>query len=412
MGLNSKLKISRVLVSIFLIVQYNFFLLFKNNYIDEGISNFSMIITFILFALFFTNIFFEKKYTYKLVIFLMLVTIILSTSRSIYLYPLDLTTMLKNYVQWISVLIYFPLAIYIYNDKSFFLKILLIFNIIFIIIISYQVVVYNASGNLFVNKDYFIDPLTKLEKLNFRNGNLRITSSYMMITISLLISFVELIKKSRVNKYFNYINIILSLLYLNFVVQTRALTFLLIISILIYLIIIDIGFHSLSGYLFRALAILLIIGTLAYTKSYNLLFDTYNELSDVNNQVSTYARLGAYSYFKDIIFSNPIFGNGIFVGDIGSIAYYRSRGPAGIFYYDDLGIIGNMAQYGIFSLITTISYIYLGFVKESKKNYLFTIFFALSILTTLSWMHKLLIIPFIICLSYMYDKNDFNMERR
>lgn len=403
-----KLNITRFFIILFLLAQYNFFLLIKFSRIEDGASIFSILITVILSILLFYNEHIKFQFYNIAVLISLVLMIIFSIIRSIYLFPLDVTLILKLYIQWFGILIYFPLSVYIYRDKEFFLKLFLIINLLFIAIISYQVFSYSKTSNLFLDKQYFFDALTRTEKLNFRNDTLRITSASILVTVSLLISATEFFKKN--NQYFNLLNIICSFFYIYYVVQTRALTFLILIALIIYLFIKDYQNHSLKGYFIRLIIFLGIVFIIVITKSYNLILDTYNDVSDVNNQISSYARLGAVEYYKTVIINNPLFGNGIYIGDIGTASYYLARGAQGLFYYDDVGLIGNMAQFGFMSVVVLIIYSYTNIIKCNKIYYLIPAYILLSTLTTLSVINRIPIIALIISMAYMDASR--NLERK
>ena len=89
------------------------------------------------------------------------------------------------------------------------------------------------------------------------------------------------------------------------------------------------------------------------------------------NTGSSFARFNAISYYLNLFKKNILFGLSMVSPDEGNSMYYFVHGQAGIFHYDDIGIIGTLTKLGVFGLIWYIYIIIkssLLVVKTKGKN--------------------------------------------
>jgi O-antigen ligase len=104
----------------------------------------------------------------------------------------------------------------------------------------------------------------------------------------------------------------------------------------------------------KILAIIMVIGGIIFLLTSGIvlkLFDSFSTTGDLAG--SSIARVGAYEYYLNTFLKNPMFAIG-FAGD--NNYYDIVHGTSGIYYqsvyvryyYDDVGIVGQLALLGIF----------------------------------------------------------------
>lgn len=371
----------------------------------SGINNYTTIlVVFLLLLLLFKGVRFSD-FNFNTMILLFILMVFFSTIFSINMFSVEMSNVVKTSIRWMGVLLYYPLANFIKHDKSKFLLVLSIMNIVCILIFAYQSFSYNLSGGqLFVDQNYFLTSSGSL-RVEVRSSGIRIPLNWQIIMTSYLISLYSTFRYGL--KKMHVINVVLSTFWLFFIVQTRMLIISTLISIAIVLLLYAYIHNTYKTALLATLTVFIgiIMGII-----FNLgdtvtgFFDSFNESSNIMSKV---VRIQAIDYFTDIIKNNLFFGNGIYVGNVGSYASYLARGPMGLYYYSDLGLLGNVAQFGILSFFVVANFCvrtYKKIMGTFKQNYLLVLFltyYTVTTITTLSWIYTLGVIPFIVSLSFI-----------
>jgi hypothetical protein len=195
-----------------------------------------------------------------------------------------------------------------------------------------QNIVYSATGVLFLNIDF-----------NSRSEGIRI-SMKSIGNLMILYNFDNYYsKRKNENRIFSLVQTLLGLYCVFAVQQTRMY----IITICICLAVIILLNSTTPLKTMRNLLVLgIVVALIVNTGVLNSFLNTFNK----NNEEyvgSTIARNGAMAYFWNTFISNPLYGHGI----IANSAYKNIQyGPLGIYYYADIGIIGLLAQVGLFAI--------------------------------------------------------------
>lgn len=398
----------KILFFSFMLIQYNFFLIRYTGF-SAGITPQLLLLTIPSLLIVFTRGVNKKEYNYSQTILVLLIMLFISTIWSGIQYPDQLRNILINTIPWISILSYFSLSSFARCNRSFFLKTITIMNIVCCVVFLLQLFYY-YSGTLFLDEKFFQNEFGVLH-ISIRGNNIRILNNWQIMIASMLISISEILKtkKIRSNKI-NLINCSVTTLCLFWIIQTRALIAILLISLALSIGVFFFKKNKIYTFLFFIATIFsffILYSFFGISNFIDSFFDTFN---DSRYAISTTARLDALPYFFKIIKSSPFLGNGVYTGFVGSESYLKALGPLGIYYYSDVGIIGNLAQYGVLSLLVFFTYLRsslkIVFLNRKKHLWIFVFYFSFTMLTTLSWIYKLSIIPFILTLSYIDSEGD------
>lgn len=353
---NRKTLPYRILLAIILIVEMHYFSLFTLPkglefiiYTNKSkwIGALSVIVAFVCYkkhrAVLAKYTKFLKKY-FAIVIFSIVCISVYTTIR----YPLN--PLITTY-GFASYYLYSFLAIpilYIFSVENGYESLFELFN--FIAVVMYivtiiQGVAYIKTGNLLFNasSDSISGGMIRDGKVRFNSGAL----AFLMI----IYNFYKLynyrnMKKNK--KLIPIISIVLGMLSIYFTGNSRIMILTLLASLGILILL---GDGSSKKKIIALLAILvgiiILFGSGIVTKFLNS-FSSTGEFGG-----SSIARLGAYNYYWKCFLENPIFANG-FVGD--ENYYDIVHGASGIYYqtvyvrffYDDVGIVGQLALLGIF----------------------------------------------------------------
>lgn len=171
-----------------------------------------------------------------------------------------------------------------------------------------------------------------------RYGNLRMGLS-IIGNVMVIYNFCRLLYDDESNKAFNAIQLVLGLFCVFVIQQTRAyeIAFCIVLGILT----VFKGNKTFKQQIFLILAFLAAIIVIA-TGVLDTFLASFTSGSEV---ASTEIRQVAYLYFFYTFLENPLWGHG-FLTD----SSYQSIkvGPWGYFYYADTGIVGLLAQWGLF----------------------------------------------------------------
>lgn len=396
--------IERFIFFVFLLIQYNFFLLYYVPKVAGGINSRLLFIAIPLILVMLMNGIKIKNYKFASLILTLLFMVFISAIWSCIQYFENTIDILTSVIPWISLLMYFPLSDFIRREKKFFLRLLTIMNIICCLVFIYQSIRFQESS-FFLNDNYFISE-SGYFYIPLRGNSIRILMNWQIIIASLLISISELLKRRSLKVIsLDFINFISGTICIFSVIQTRTLLIIYIISLLFATLLVIKKNIKMRTIIIIMATILCVFVTYFFSGLSKWVSSFFSTFSDSEYASSNSIREGAVLHFLDIIKTNPFLGNGFYLGNPGTTSYLRAKGLLGLYYYSDLGMIGNLAQYGILALISFLIYLKksLSVIRSSKKTYIsiFIIFYSISFLTTLSWIYYLSILPFIITLSYI-----------
>ncbi|MDM0979081.1 hypothetical protein QTJ05_14230 [Clostridium perfringens] len=271
--------------------------------------------------------------------FLCIVEIIISKLR----YDQSNISLFSVSIYYFVILIYFIISYYNVKQKEI-IKIFINISLVLSIILIIQFVLYEKSGIAFL-------------KINVgsvkRFGEVRISEGAHAVALGIILSFSEIIKSRKIlleSNIKNILNLILGFIEIIFIAKTRSILVILIISIIFMLL-----YHS-KGISERIKIIFMIIISSIILMNSNIV-KKYDNL-DSEEKWSTIARKGAIEYYLDQVVEKPLFGVGIINPSESIEMHYYARGPLGIYYRDDVGIIGFLNAFGLVGLIWYISLVY------------------------------------------------------
>ena len=251
-------------------------------------------------------------------------------------------------------------------------------NVFFCVLMNAQALIYNATQNMLL---YIVTYAS-------RNNTVRYRYSTELVTFSLLLSIAMIVDKNGYKKGFHALNLFVSICYLAYVSQSRSNLFLCCGGIVIALVF---GYKTDTtnklitkcSIFFVGLAMVLAVAYSSAQVYFNL---------DVKSHSVT-ARTGAFDYYlfsyEKNFFYGVVFINEHLDSRIESIVHGGMQG----FYPSDVGIIGNMVDYGI---LTAIVYLVMvlhlciicleRFKYSNHFFYLLMIYYALVSMPTLSFL--------------------------
>lgn len=266
----------------------------------------------------------------------------------------------------LSNLLYMPLAyivciliLKINDSASFFLKSLIFSNIIFSTLILIQAITYNKLGRLFLTI-YWVD-----DGVYMRNGRIRITEAAVLILLMFIVSY-SMLFTSRKLWYVNFVNCVISLITLLYVSQTRQLTLIAYVVMLLVIVykLIQYSQKSVAGFIFFMIFILIVVAYFSIFILFNNL-DIFSIIGISKTEKSYVARYGAVHFFIHQL--HWLYGT--------IVEFHHGQGIAGLYYTADIGVLGNMADYGILSGIIYVFMIVDGLIRSifTKKNSIFLV---------------------------------------
>lgn len=289
-----------------------------------------------------------------------------------------------------------PLLYYLEREEWGYAKIISMLNtvamITYVVVIA-QSVVYAASGVSFLAKE-----------LSFRNQTVRLSLGCFGNAM-ILYNFDRFYNGTR-KRTVHLLMAVVGMVAMLFVQQTRGYT----ISVVIALGIIVLMNNRTT--LKVLLNVLLIIGAIVYLVYSGILADLLASLNPETGE-NIGIRLIAMDYFWKEFIQSPLIGHGLAIGtQYISIA----RGPIELYFYSDVGIVGSLAQYGLFYLVIYVwPMIRMGRMtielfanKKVRQEYAFLIgLYCLLLLTSVSLivtdMFRMLLFPFCIAIfEYQY----------
>ncbi len=173
----------------------------------------------------------------------------------------------------------------------------------------------------------------------------------------------------------DYFSIVVLILVIAFVDQSRIYLIATLISMLIMYA--SLNSSKISSGRFLGIIILILLASLVVIPK---LQSIVSSLTDPSNG-SNYARFGAISYYWSLMKSYWLTGLGIVIPDEYSQYYTLIKGPNGIYNFDDIGLFGILAAFGVIILIWYLTLLIRNFstAKKVSDPYLKALSFGLLI---------------------------------
>lgn len=324
-------------------------------------------------------------------IYLIICEIIITKLR----YNLGNINLLATSISYFVILLYFIL-VYYRIDKEKIIKIFINLTLILSLVLILQFLVYEIWEITFLSLDLgsFL-----------RFGEVRIGEGAFIISIGVILAIAKIINSNKLFSKENSINIvtvILGLADIIFVAKTRSILLFLIVSVFIMLII------TIKNKI-KIISVCILCSLIFISSP---IMKKYIELNN-NEEWSTIARRGAIEYYLEQAKDMPIFGTGMINPGKDDELFYYARGPQGIFYRDDVGIIGLLNGFGAMGvlwyiiLLASIAPIILKKIKmreiSSSSHILGLFMFLLLCSTTIIFTdpQRLYLLPYIL---YMIEE--------
>ena len=328
-----------ILISVIILAYYNGFYLFPI------IKNAAIII--LIYCL--CSIFFARgkicvsKYTGY--VFSLLIWFLIQSVLTALVYKETTFNIIRYNYYFIEVLLVFVLEDYIKDKKKLnsFINILLYSYVFYSILLLVQYFVFANTHVYIMNIEGMVSSKNGMPRFI---GGLMIHALTTMIMIGLLAdNYFKNRKKSIV-----YIAVILGMAAQFLFMQTRMIEIILILVVLINVWKMK-SRHRWVDVVVKSCLVLLFIFLCVLDSG---LLDRFI----VNtNEISFYARFGAFRYFIECLKDNPIFGIGLITDSVDGVGFIL-HGNSGIFYASDCGWIGLTFRLGIFGGIWYIYSIY------------------------------------------------------
>lgn len=238
--------------------------------------------------------------------------------------------------------------LYIYAVEGGYEGLFRLFNII--AIGMYIVTIINGVSYIRTGQLLFANSTMELSGGMIRDGKVRLSSGALgfLLMIYNVYRIYSLRQAERKKIWIHVLSLVLGALSIYFTGNSRVMLMTLLASVGVLILL---GDGSGKKKLISILAVILGIVLLFGSGMVEQLFSSFSSSGELGG--SSIARLGAYKYYWERFVNNPIFANG-FVGD--ENYYDIVHGTSGIYYqtvyvrffYDDVGIAGQLALLGIF----------------------------------------------------------------
>lgn len=409
-----KIRIIELLIVLYILSIYQFFYLLPIGNPLRDLSSYGRlqtlisVITFLLWLLLFKK--FRVKKEFIVPVLLTLTIFILNFLYTSLKYQVSFKASFPPVISLLTLVMCFPLSSYISKNRVKFERILILIATFGNLNIIIQSVIYNLSGRVYLYLPLIGDN-NSLRYLT-RESTLR---DYWLVPINMVLFMVilpRIIEKKA--KLMDYLCLMTVIYFIFFVGQTRMIN-IIVVLISVSVIATKIIGNKISNWLvviIRFLAVLIFVYLVykgigaAYRLFYPFLDGSYV------NDGSYFARLGAWSYFLTSILNNPIFGLGLSEFQIGSYLSNVFRGPLGHFFYEDVGLIGSAARFGlpiILVYIWTCKLIFNNFVSYKDYFSLCSLFYLIFSIGTASVYNSghIIILVFVLAfnMSPTIDKN-------
>lgn len=222
-------------------------------------------------------------------------------------------------------------------DFEGFMNTLNYITLIWYFVLILQSVVYSANGNVFLLYG------SSADKLWIRNGRIRyplFALGNLMIFYNFYILILSGYKKKK--KIISFIAFILGVYSNLFIQQTRALEFTMVLTIAVmYLLQSNNKMKVLRNYAVVLIGVIILLAS-------GILNDFFSSFTAGETVKNTLVRQEAIVYYLQYWKQHPLVGMGVTNSEL------LTRGPQGVYYMSDVGIIGLMAKCGIFAILLNI----------------------------------------------------------
>lgn len=331
-----------------------------NNYQKIGLSSFIIVTTLILSKYIFKN----KAYFFSKNMFWLVLILFSEGILSLFRYDQGIKSILSNSNHYFVIIGYFIIVSYIRNNEydiekleKIIIKIAIILSSVMII----QYIVYSIGGIMFLN----IDKQRAISSIRF--GSIRIYEAAYFPVFSMVIAIGIFLKSDNWNKMkkLSAICIVTTLTQLLMISKGRMLFVLSILSF-IYMMLIKYNNKKIKKYI-----MIIVVGIIIIIVSKVPVVNEF--LSSINNKdYSLLTRVDAMNYYYNQIKESPLLGTGFIEAIEGEDSYYIVRGPNGMFYKDDMGVLGIINTLGIIGAVwyvfIIIKIIKILFIIKNRKE--------------------------------------------
>lgn len=238
--------------------------------------------------------------------------------------------------------------LYVFSVEGGYEGLFRLFN--FIAIGMYIVTIINGISYIRTGQLLFANSTMELSGGAIRDGKVRLSSGALgfLMMVYNVYRIYSLRQAERKKIWIHVLSLVLGALSIYFTGNSRVMLMTLLASVGVLILL---GDGSGKKKLISIIAVILGIVLLFGSGMVEQLFSSFSSSGELGG--SSIARLGAYKYYWERFVNNPIFANG-FVGD--ENYYDIVHGTSGIYYqtvyvrffYDDVGIAGQLALLGIF----------------------------------------------------------------
>lgn len=355
-------------IYLLLLLDLSFFYIIPINELSRGaISNYQkigvVIVGIIATLIYFKRLFKEKRYLFYNNLLFLGCLFICEIFLSALMYAQGIRPLITVSNHYIIVIAYFIICYYMDKNNGIakLEKIILNFSIILSVVLIIQYIVYNLNGELFL----YIDRERAASSIRF--GTIRIYESAYLPAFASVLSFGIFLKRDKVNmKILSGIAFSISFLQVILVSKNRMSLLMMTLSY-IYMIFIKYDKKRIRKWVSLLSSFILIVFLL--------------QLPSINNFISTFSlkeasitiREQAINYYVQQLSEHPIFGVGFIEPIENDKSFYEVRGNDGIFYKDDIGILGSIHTFGLFFIIWYIFLIFkivkvLRVIRKEKKQ--------------------------------------------
>lgn len=338
-------KTKLFIIALFLLADSRFFYLIPLPDILGGATSNKTLVAIVSLVCFIWMAALTKKLyigNYANLILLFYIFIIFQAIFEHYEFHYAVTAVVFNTLPFLVFLMYFALGSFLRDNRDFELFCLLCewITVFLSICLLLQIIIYNRTHVILLN--FTLSDWYMIYHVTAKGRFTVVAEGFMRVSI--LLSFYNILNRSKMDKWkrkLAILSFLLGLAAVVFVDQSRMYVIQCVIVLLFMYFIAKKNNISVSTVL-SAIFLTLIAIILLSSKFSSIL----NTLGDSSNG-SNYARFGAINYYLSIINHYLFTGIGIVIPDEGTIEYFFVKGAQGIYNFDDIGIFGILASMGI-----------------------------------------------------------------
>lgn len=344
------------IITLFLLLDVSFFYLLPIGKLSKGIvGNYQKLAVVILigisFILYFNSLFNKKRYLFNWEVKSLIILFIYEFFVSAFKYQQGIISLIITSNHYLVIIGYFLICYCIENENGIekiekrIMYIAVILSILFLI----QYIFYNIKAEffLYINTDRAVNSM--------RFGNIRIYENGYLPGFASVLAFGSLFSKRNSNKKIAMVTLGLCNLEIILISKNRMVLLMVILSY-IYMI-----FTKYKKNIIKKIFVIMITLMGLY---FIFRIPAVNEFVDSIslNDTSIIIRGGAISYYIEQLKNNLLLGTG-FINPIENTEwYYMVRGGGGIFFKDDIGILGSIHTFGVIFIVW-----YGGVIVKMKK---------------------------------------------